>query len=166
MFDSILSFFKTNRTGLSFIACAVALGCAAFVLNGCKVTDFVKVDVPPQVQKSTGSDAVVNLTEAPEVMDDYVMYGDRFAAEINDANERLGWIMSIADIGLRVGASQLPAGGLGLAALSLVGGLFLKGPGTSKEKEKSYAKGKAEAEATLIPLLTAAGITVPKEDAA
>lgn len=167
MFDSIKSFLKQNRAGTGILAVALAAAIGMFLISGCKVTDWVQVDVPAQVQKATGVAPRVTLTEAPEVMEDYVRYGDRFAVNIDEANERLAWFMSIADIGMRIGAAQLPAGGFALAALTGLGGLLLKGPGTAKEKEKSYAKGKTDAEATLLPLLAAAGITVPpKEDSA
>lgn len=163
---NLKQWFVQNRTGAGILALALALGLGAFMLSGCKATDFISIDVPKQVQDATGSDSRVTLTEAPQIMEDYVRYGDRFAVNIDDGNERLAWFMSIADIGLRIGAAQLPAGGMGLALLTGIGGLFLKGPGTAKEKEKSYAKGKADAEATLIPLLKAAGISVPAREVA
>lgn len=166
MLKSILSFMKQQRAGLGVLALTAALCGALFLASGCKVTDFVSVDVPQQVQDATGAPARVTLTDAPMVMEDYIRYGDRFQAEIDDGNRTLGWFMAVGDIGLRIGAAQLPVGGLGLSLLTGLGGLLLKGPGTAKEKEKSYKAGKDEAEATLIPLLTAAGIKVPapKED--
>jgi hypothetical protein len=161
MFSNIKQWFGQNRTGAGIIALALSLGLGAFMLSGCKMTDLISVDVPQQVQDATGADSRVTLTDAGLVMEDYVRYGERFSIEIDAGNERLAWFMSITDIGLRIGASQLPAGGLGLMLLSGVGGLFLKGPGTAREKEASYAKGKKDAEATLVPLLTAAGVIVP-----
>lgn len=150
------AFLKQNRTGLTVLACTFALGFAAFLASGCQMTDFVSVDVPAQVQKATGSAARVTLTEAPVVMADYVMYGDRMAASIDRANVQLAWLASAFDIGVRTGGSMLPGGGIAAILLTGLGGLLIKGPGTAKEKEKSYAKGKADAEAILLPLASLA----------
>lgn len=166
MFDSIRAWLKQNKNGASLVggAAAVAITCA--IAGGCALSDWVRVDVPRQVQMATGAPDEVSLTDAPEVMEDYVRYGERFASEIDDANATLGWLLSAADIGLRVGGASLPGGGLAVLALTGLGGLLLKGPGTAKEKEASFNKGRKEAEAALLPLLAAAGIDVPapKED--
>ncbi len=161
MFTKLKKWFAQNRTGAGILALTLAIGIGAFTLSGCTVTDWVRIKVPQQVQDATGAPATITLTEAPDVMADYKRYGERFALNIDAGNERLGWFMAATDIGMRVGLAQLPVGGLAFAALTGIGGLFLKGPGTAREKEASYAKGKKVAEDLLMPLLLAAGVTVP-----
>lgn len=161
MFDSIIKGLKQNRVGLSILSFAAAAAIGLALLNGCQFSDLIKVPVPRQVQKALGVPAKVTLTEAPMLLEDYRRYGAQFVANIDKGNEILGYLQSAADIGLRLGAATLPAGGLGLAALTGLGGLFLKGPGTQKGKEKSYEEGRKKAESMLLPLLTAAGIKVP-----
>ena len=161
MFTNLKSWFAQNRFGAGVLALTAALAIGSFMLAGCTVTDWVSIKVPQQVRDATGAPATVTLTEAPQILEDYKRYGDRFVANIDAGNERLGWFVAVTDIGMRVGMAQLPLGGLGMMALTGIGGLFLKGPGTAREKEASYNKGKDEAEKLLLPLLLAAGVTVP-----
>jgi hypothetical protein len=161
MFASITGWLKTQRVGLGILVVTAAALIGASMLAGCDMTKMIRVDVPREVQKALDLPHSISLHDSQLALEDYVRGGERFSQNIDEGNVRLGWLMSTADLGLRVGMAQLPAGGILVTLLGTLGGIFIKGPGTAKEKEASYNKGRADAEALLVPLLEAAGVEVP-----
>lgn len=116
-------------------------------MNGCQVTDFVKVNVPLPVQKATNSPPKVTLTDAPDVLEAYIASGDKFHSNMAKGYEWVGFLSALGTTGFEMGKSAIPGGALGLSLLSLAGGIFIKGPGTAKEKNDSYNKGLKEGQA-------------------
>lgn len=137
----IFDWLTRNKAGVSILAIAAAAALGIAVVSGCTASDFVKVKVPTEVQKATNTPAKVSLTEAPEVLEDYVRGGERFKDNIERGYEILGFLTSLTDVGIEFGKGAIPGGALGLSLLTGLGGLFLKGPGTAKEKRDSYNKG-------------------------
>lgn len=144
----ILDLLTKNKIGLSIVGFILAGFIAAAGLNGCKITDFVKVRVPVEVQRVTGSPSKVILTDAPDLLKEYAREfkrgGEKFVKEIARGYAWVGFISAISTTSLELGKSTIPGGAVGLSALSLIAGIFIKGPGTAKEKNASFNKGLSE----------------------
>lgn len=153
----ILDLLTKNKVGLSIMAIVAASFIVAAGLNGCTLTDYVKVSVPMSVQKATNSPPKISLTDAPEVMAAYIRGGDKFKENISHGYEWLGMLASFGTTGIEVGKSMIPGGAIGLSLLSLAGGIFIKGPGTAKEKNDSYNKGLKEGQRIANEILAAVG---------
>ena len=132
-------------------------------ISGCQVDDFIKFEPPEEVQAAIGVDASVPMSKADVTWDEWEAYVDknssRLAAEIEDGNYRLGMIQSLTDMGFQAlndVAPGIPGGALLVGGLSMMGGLFLKKPGSDKavarEKEQSYVAGLAEGKKIAIQL--------------
>lgn len=144
-------FLTKNKIGLSIVGFILAGFIAAAGLNGCKITDFVKVNVPREVQKVTGAPAKITLTDAPDLLKEYAREfkrgGEKFVKEIARGYAWVGFIAAASTTSLELGKSVIPGGAIGLSALSLIAGIFIKGPGTAKEKNASFNKGLFEGQA-------------------
>ena len=143
-----LEFLTKNKIGLSIMGFVAAGFIAAAGLNGCKITDFVKVKVPIEVQRVLNVPPKVILTDAPDLLKEYAREfkrgGEKFVKEIARGYAWVGFIAAAGTTTLELGKSTIPGGAVGLSALSLIAGIFIKGPGTSKEKNKSFNKGLLE----------------------
>lgn len=143
-----LEFLTQNKIGLSIVGFIAAGFIAAAGLNGCKITDFVKVNVPVEIQRVLGAPPKIILTDAPNLLKEYAREfkrgGEKFVKEIARGYAWVGVIASISTTSLELGKSTIPGGAVGLSALSLIAGIFIKGPGTAKEKNSSFNKGLAE----------------------
>ena len=142
----ILNLLTTNKTGLSILGFVVAGFILAAGLNGCKITDLVKVQVPIEVQRAINAPPKVTLTNAPDLLIDYARGGEKFVKEIARGYAWVGFLAAASTTSIELGKSVVPGGAIGLSALSLIAGVFIKGPGTAREKNKSYNGGLAEGE--------------------
>lgn len=140
----ILDLLTKNKVGISILGIVAALAIFMAGMNGCQITDLVSVKVPLQVQKATNSPPTITLTEAPGVMKDYIRGGEKFKDNISRGYKWLGFLSALSTTGIEMGKSAIPGGAIGLSLLTLAGGIFIKGPGTAKEKNKSYNAGLAE----------------------
>ena len=140
----LLEFLKANKTGVSILGVVLTGFIVMAGMNGCQLTDMVKVSVPLEVQKATNSPSKVTLTDAPGVMKAYVAGGEKFKKNIARGYKWLGFLSSLGTTGIEMGKSVIPGGAIGLSLLTLAGGIFIKGPGTAKEKNASYNKGMQE----------------------
>jgi hypothetical protein len=155
---------KTNRRASALLVAAIGVMLLATALQGCKLEDLVKVDVPKDVAAAIKSEDRISYSDSPAAWDDWQAYVDResakFAKSIDKGAEVAGLLRSLSETGLQIGqdaASTLPGGALISAALAGLGGLFLRRPGDANrerlEKEASYRagleKGKQLAESTM-----------------
>jgi len=131
-----------DRKATICLSGAVAAGLLVSVLQGCSLDEWVKVDVPEPVRValnvpegeavSVGSSQVVRMRWAEFVE----RQTEELDQEIGDSVERYDFLASLADTGLGVlgqEASHIPGGGLLVAALGGLGGLFLRKPGDGKK---------------------------------
>jgi len=159
---SIIDFVTKNKIGMGIVAIVAAGFIIMAGLNGCEMTDFVKVKVPLQVQKATNSPPKVTLTEAPGIMAAYIRGGEKFKDNIARGYEWLGFLAAATSTGIELGKSSIPGGAIGLSLLTLAGGIFIKGPGTAKEKNASYNKGLAKGQE--MANLALAALQSPKKE--
>ena len=157
----LIEFLKSNKTGVSIVTAVMAAFLLMAGMNGCQLTDLVKVNVPMPVQKATNSPPKVTLTEAPEVMAAYIRSGEKFKENISRGYEWLGFLSALGTTGIEMGKSVIPGGAIGLSLLSLAGGIFIKGPGTAKEKNRSFNKGMQEGQRLANLAMTAMNKSVP-----
>lgn len=130
-----------NKVGVSILAGVAALFIVLAGLNGCVITDLVKVKVPRYIQKAMDVPPKVTLTDAPELLRAYKNAGTKFQDNIVNGMEWLGFLASLTTTSLEFGKHVIPGGAIGLSLLSLAAGIVIKGPGTAREKNKSYNKG-------------------------
>jgi len=155
---------KTNRRASALLVAAIGVMLLATTLQGCKLEDLVKVDVPKDVAAAIKSEDRISYSDSPAAWDEWQAYVDResskFAKNIDKGAEVAGFLRSLSETGLKISqdaASTLPGGAVISAALAGLGGLFLRRPGDANrerlEKESSYRagleKGKELAEATM-----------------
>lgn len=146
-----LEFFTKNKIGLSILGFILAGFIAAAGLNGCKITDFVKVRVPVEIQRVLNVPPKIILTDAPDLLKQYALEfkrgGEKFVKEIARGYAWVGVLAALSTTTLELGKSTIPGGAIGLSALSLIAGIFIKGPGTAKEKNASFNKGLSQGQA-------------------
>jgi len=141
----IFDWLLKNKAGMGIVAGVVACFILAAGINGClRLSDLVRVRVPAEVQRATNSPPKITLTEAEGVMENYIRAGEQFKDNISQSYEWLGFLTSLSSTGIELGKAAIPGGAVGLSLLSLAGGIFIKGPGTAKEKNASYNKGLEE----------------------
>lgn len=160
----MIDLFKQNQKAAWFIVASIAAVLLTSTLAACQLQDLIRVDVPAGVQGAIQTEPKIPLSETDAAWDEWVAWVDResgrFADSISKGNETASVIRSLTETGLSLGrdaAATLPGGALISSTLALLGGLFLKTPGTdkkiAKEKEASYNagidKGRAAATATL-----------------
>jgi len=137
----ITDWLKQNKIGASILTGTAVIALIIAGMNGCQITDYVKVNVPIAVQKATNSPSKVTMTDAPGVLEAYYKSGDIFATNIDRGWEWVGFFASMGTTAMEMGKSAIPGGALGLGLLTFASGLMIKGPGTAKGKEASYNKG-------------------------
>lgn len=128
-----------DRKSAFFLSSAAVVGLLVSVLQGCNLQDIVKVDVPDDVQVALGFDARVPLGQAPVVKLQWIEYVERntkeLDREIGEGEDRFQVLSSLADTGIGLAsaeASNIPGGGILVAALAGLGGLFIRKPGDRK----------------------------------
>jgi len=129
-------FVKDNKLGSAFMVFGVI---GLVLISGCQgwsVGDRVRFPVPQAVQDVTDSGEKVSVNEAPFVREDFINEFERdlgkFDRRYANAVDRAVIIESVLTTGLEgVLGSAFPAGGAIALALGGLGGLFIKGPGTS-----------------------------------
>jgi len=156
--------FKENRKAAILIVSAMGILLLAATLQACQVDDLVKVDVPADVAAAIDIDERIPYSESDDAWKDWEAWvtrqSERFARSIDDGARIAGVLRSLSETGLAVGqeaASTLPGGALLSTGLALLGGLFLRKPGTDREireeKQDSYnagiERGRAMAEEAL-----------------
>lgn len=159
MMERLNEWLKSNGSGVALIAAGVilmtAIGC-----GGLQLDRWITVDVPHEIQRGLGVPGRVPLRDSDRLFKAWMNAGEQYAENIADSQIFLGQVEGLFSLAFAAGGSAIP--GLGGLAMTFLGGLMIKGPGTGKEKNKSYNKGRAEAESILLPLLREAGITVPQ----
>lgn len=158
MFERIDLWLRSNGSGVALTVAGlflvVAIGC-----GGLRLERWITADVPIEIQKSFGVPSRVPLMDSKRIFSAWMQAGEQFAENIEYGYEFLGTIEGLFSLAFAAGSSAIP--GMGGLALTFMGGLLIKGPGTGREKNKSYNKGREQAESVLIPLLREAGIQVP-----
>ena len=163
-----------NRKASVCICSAVAFLLFSAILSACSIEDMIEFDVPPKVAKAIDVDESEPVSRASLVWENWQVYVERESARLadsmDDAQRSVGLLRSLSDTGLALGqsaASTLPGGALISSGLALMGGLFLKRPGTdkevSKEKERSYQAGIQEGQklaSQVASTISAAGLSV------
>tara|TARA_R100000388_G_C7220648_1_gene148755 strand:+ start:191 stop:718 length:528 start_codon:yes stop_codon:yes gene_type:complete len=143
---------KSNPAAAWFIIAAISALAVTSVLSACQIQDIVKVKVPADVQSAIGSEPKISVSDSEQAWSEWVAYVDRNSTRFSDAidrgNENAGLIRSLTDTGIAIGqdaASTLPGGALISTGLALMGGLFMKKPGSAKKElkasEESYKAG-------------------------
>lgn len=66
-----MSWFKENMAGLGIMAGAVLFGGTIFLAQGCSIDDFVKADIPREVQTELGVPPRVPLSQARDIIEEY-----------------------------------------------------------------------------------------------
>ena len=166
MLKGVFNWLTKNKVGFTLLG----LAAAGFILVSCtanwQASDWIKVKAPVEVQNATGVGPVVSLTDAPDVLERYIHAGTKFSENIDGGYRWLGFLTSLGNVAIEHSGSAIPGGAIGLALVTGLGGLFLKGPGTGKEKNDSYNAGLEQGKR--LALAVAAGINLPpdEEDAA
>jgi hypothetical protein len=136
---------------------AVAIGAVVGLCfaGGCRLDEIITVDVPPEVQESTGVGPKVTLRDAPQVREKHIFNFtqglDRFDENYADSS----LLYEIASSALNSGAQiavpalgEVPGGAILVGLLGGLGGLFLKRPGEGKAiksaEDAGYDMGRAE----------------------
>lgn len=131
---------------LMFLICSAATACAAL-----DAKDWIKADVPQDIQQAVEAEDRVTVNEAVQVRKDYVVEVtrnlERLDYNIQKGSRLAALIDTVAFKAFEEFSPALAAAGpLGLFALS-VGGLFMRRPGDKSrdEHEKEVEKVKSEA---------------------
>ena len=125
--------------GIALIIGAVLFASIAVACSGLDTGDLVRVPVAEPVRKAQGTAPTVTLYESYRVLEDYARDGERFAEDIQDAEERRAFLDSIVNLGTEIAVpflGELPAGGM-LTALLLSAGTFLTGRKSVEGKAKA-----------------------------
>jgi|GEM_PF-4055918 len=154
-----MTWLKENGSGLTMILVAIGLAVAITFNPGCNPQEFIKMPVPTAMQPDAGA-TQVPLSEYQAVRQRYM---DRMSQTLTQADASYTDGMFWADIaasGIQMGLeggkgmlSGMPGGALGIAGLSLLGGLFMKKPGTKAAENKAVEDGKAQVKAEMEKLM-------------
>ncbi|MEM6260516.1 MAG: hypothetical protein AAGI37_19750 [Planctomycetota bacterium] len=132
-----------NWKSIGFLAAAVAFGVFTLYSGGCSLDDTIQVRVPDKVQKDTGADPKVSLSEAPYVREQYVADFTRGLSQFDENYEDAIWfkdlIGSVVDSSIPLIDSALqgvPGGAIILSLLTGLGGLYVSKPGAKDDMKK------------------------------
>ena len=159
----MIQWIKKNKAAASWGILAMLAILTTAAISGCQLADFIDFEPPSEVQAAIDVPDSIPMSKADQTWEEWTAYVERnskrLSAEIEDANYRLGMIESMTDVGfqaLQDVAPGFPGGALLVGGLSMMGGLFLKKPGTDKavasEREESYVKGLEEGKKIAIQL--------------
>jgi hypothetical protein len=150
--DRFIQYIRDNTVGVVLVGVMI-LGVVGLTLgSGCTLSDIVKVSVPPAVQATTNTKAVVTLSRAPFVRKQYINQVTDSLAEFDSSIEQASvfrdFAASLLNTGIGAGQGALagvPGGALLVGAFGTFAGLFLKKPGTdalvNSEKRASFNAG-------------------------
>ena len=134
-----MTWLKNNKAAAGFIASGAVVLAIIAGMQGCRISDMVKVRVPPNIQRVTGSAPVVTLTEAPGIRSDAITLQTRAIAQFDDSIQRGQMWSDFKAAGLNLGVvmgegavAGIPGGGLLTSLLFGAGGLLLRKPGDGK----------------------------------
>ena len=148
----MFKWIPNNKLPILFLALAAIVALALTACAGLQLTDYVRVRVPPVVQGVIDCPATIPLTNATALHEEWklkIRQADTaFSESINRGYVLYDVVGSLLNTGmtqLEGPLSTIPAGGLGIAALTGLGALFINRPGTAqfvqKAKEASYNAG-------------------------
>ena len=104
-----------------------------------------------QLSESLQAEADTKAADLEEFKRTSERVGAALAARVQHAGEVAGFLESLVNTGLGAaqasGLGALPGGGIALAALTGLGGLLIRKPGTQKEIDAAYEEGRAAAKA-------------------
>lgn len=144
--QKVLDWFRNNSAGASILGVALALMVMGTVMKGCAWEDMIKVPVPREIQKAQGVPATVPLSEATRIFQAQTDAMQAFAKSIEGGYKLMGTLQSFFTAAISQVGTAFPGVGMLLPVLMGVGGVFIKGPGTAREKDKSYTRGLREGE--------------------
>lgn len=148
--NTVLNFFRTNKSAVLLALCAVLVVCGATAMSGCSLGDMIRHDVPKDMQEYNDGEGKVSLNDAPFVMEDYLSAVERNVRRFTESNEKAhlinDFMSSLMTVGLEeLGNSPIPGATIFSGLLLGLGGLMTRKPGTAKEiaeeKMKSFNKG-------------------------
>ena len=134
---------KNERRAITCFSIAVVGLLLLASVQGCDLQEMISVDVPASIREISGipADERVSLADAPRVFEAFQARVESDTAAFNhalaDAQDRYSIISSILDLGiaqLETSAGSIPGGTILVAALSGLGGLFLRQPGTRRRE--------------------------------
>ena len=134
-----MTWLKSNKAATGFLASGAVVLAIIAGMQGCRISDLVKVRVPPNIQRVTGSAPVVTLTDAPGIRSDAITLQTRAIAQFDDAIQRGQMWSDFFAAGLNLGVvmgegtlAGVPGGGLLVSLLFGAGGLMMRKPGDGK----------------------------------
>lgn len=154
-----MDWIRSNNVGVLLLAVAALF--ATLSINGCELADIVKVQVPLELQKGLGMPSKVTLSDSDRYFQSWAAAGERYAKNIEGGWQVVGAIQGLYDTGILAAQQAFPGAQLAFPLLTLVAGIFIKGPGTSKEKQKSYNKGLEVGRNLAAGIITATGGAPP-----
>lgn len=130
------------KTHLPVLVIAAILGLLVAGIQGCQVSDFIKVKTPIPVQQADGLPAKLPLSQARGEYQSWRAEVQRTDAEWRDSIEGGEEFVGLLEgFGMTALAEYSPlAGPLSLPAM-LLGGYFFGNRGKTKGKEQSFVKG-------------------------
>jgi hypothetical protein len=134
-----MNWLKSNKAATGFLASGAVLLAVMAGIQGCEISDLVKVKVPPNIQRVTGSAPIVTLTDAPAIRADAITLQTRAIAQFDESIQRGqmwgDFLAAGLNLGLTAGEGALagvPGGGLLVSLLFGAGGLMMRKPGDGK----------------------------------
>lgn len=125
---------------VTMIAIAMGLGVAA--IQGCQLSDLIKVKTPVPVQQSDGLPAKLPLSQARGEYDGWRNEVQRTDAEWRESIEGGAEIVGLLEgFGMTALEQYSPLAGPAALPLTLLGGYFFGNRGKTKGKEASFVKG-------------------------
>ena len=143
-----MKWLKQNKTASLFLLLLAGSVAVAALAQGCRLSDFVRVNVPAGVRAATAAPATVPLTDAPATFEQWQLFvtqnTERFAQNIDQANAVFGFLASIVNTGATIGQQQaatFPGGAILVGAIGMGAGLFVDRPGTKKRIDAARNSG-------------------------
>lgn len=145
-----------NQIGVTLFLVAVLAAVCAMGVQGCDLSQAIKVSVPQGIQGAVNVPAKVTLADAQDVYEDFRAWSSRqvdsFSESIESGWRWHGFFQGALRIGLAeakaVGMGGFPIGGLLLSLITGAAGLAMTRPGTAAkiaaEKMASHNKGLEE----------------------
>jgi hypothetical protein len=129
----------TSPLGIALIVAGVLFMALATACSGLDTGDFVRIKVDEPIRKAQGTAPTITLNESYRVLEDYVRDGERFAADIQEAEERRAYLDSLVNMGAEIAVpvlGEVPGGAILTTLLFGAGGL-LAGRKSGEAKAKT-----------------------------
>lgn len=149
----MLTWITNNKAGLATIGSALVLFVALNYLGGCSggIGQWVKMPVPQEVQRVTGSPAIVPIDDYAKIRKDYLLKCAEGTEELDaNYNDSMFWFELISigvntgvDVGTAYASTAVPGGGLLVGIIGALGGLMLRRPGDQKTLDEKEAEKQA-----------------------